>query len=134
RLRGIELAIERVERPADTASVFPDALPVLGTDDGGYWPGVPDKEGATLALRSLQLATSCAVDESAGGVVTGPIAKAQLAAIGFPFPGQTEFMANACGLGPDNAVMMLAGPQLRTVPITVHCPLSEVTERLTTGL
>src|SRR5690606_10383517 len=61
RLRGIELAIERVERPADTASVFPDALPVLGTDDGAYWPGVPDKEGATLALRSLQLATSCAV-------------------------------------------------------------------------
>ena len=30
--------------------------------------------------------------------------------------------------------MMLAGPQLRTVPITVHCPLSEVPSRLSIEL
>ena len=133
-MRGIELATELVDRPLDAAGRFDRALPVFGTDDGHYWPGVPDEDGANLALRSLQLATSLAVGRSAGAVVTGPIAKAQLAAVGFAFPGQTEFMADACGLGTANAVMLLAGPQLRTVPITVHCPLSEVPERLTTGL
>jgi 4-hydroxythreonine-4-phosphate dehydrogenase len=33
-----------------------------------------------------------------------------------------------------NTVMMLAGPSLRTVPITIHTPLSEVASQLTTEL
>ena len=106
---------------------------MLGTDDGDYWPGVPDTDGATLAFRSLQLATSLTVDGKASGLITGPIAKSKLADVGFAFPGQTEFVANACGYGFSHAVMMLAGPHLRSVPITVHCPLSEVPDRLEIG-
>jgi len=67
-----------------------------------------------------------AVAGEAGGVVTGPIAKARLAEVGFAFPGQTEFVAHACGVDAQDAVMLLAGPSLRTVPITVHCALAEV--------
>src|SRR5690606_23839652 len=77
-LRRIDLATELVEQPADAADCFDRALPVVGTDDGAYWPGAPDKDGSNLALRSLQLATSFAVDGSACAVVTGPVAKARL--------------------------------------------------------
>jgi 4-hydroxythreonine-4-phosphate dehydrogenase len=49
-----------------------------------------------------------------------------LALVGFTHPGQTEYVAEACGISPENAVMMLAGPQLRTVPLTVHVALSAV--------
>ncbi len=47
--------------------------------------------------------------------MTGPVAKEQLYAIGFQHPGQTEFVAERCGISPSNVVMMLAGPTLRTV-------------------
>ena len=70
----------------------------------------------------------------AAGIVTGPIAKSLLAAIGFEHPGQTEFVAAASGVAADHAVMMLTGPSLRTVPLTVHCALGEVPGRLSREL
>ena len=71
---------------------------------------------------------------SAAAVVTAPVAKEQLYAIGFQHPGQTEFVAERCGISPGNVVMMLAGPTLRTVPVTTHLPLAEVAQTLTAGL
>ena len=58
--------------------------------------------------------------------MTGPVAKSQLYAIGFTHPGQTEFVAERCGIAGENAVMMLAGPGLRVVPITTHVALADV--------
>ena len=48
----------------------------------------------------------------------------------FTHPGQTEFVAERCGVGKNNAVMMLAGPGLRVVPMTTHIPISTVLELL----
>src|SRR5690606_6790636 len=89
-LRGLKIVVEIIEQPAGATDIFERALPVVGTDDGAYQPGVPDGDGAALALRSLKVATSFAVEGAASAVVTAPIAKAQLAAAGFAFPGQTE--------------------------------------------
>jgi 4-hydroxythreonine-4-phosphate dehydrogenase len=71
---------------------------------------------------------------AASGVVTGPIAKSRLAEVGFTHPGQTEFVAAACGVAAEDAVMLLAGPNLRTVPITVHQALASVPRSLTADL
>ena len=54
--------------------------------------------------------------------------------IGFQHPGQTEFVAERCGISPGNVAMMLAGPTLRTVPVTTHVPLSQVASVLTSAL
>jgi 4-hydroxythreonine-4-phosphate dehydrogenase len=85
-------------------------------------------------LESLKLATGLVIEGKASGLVTGPIAKAELAKVGFGFPGQTEFVADACGVAAEDAVMMLAGPTLRTVPLTVHIPLADVPASLTVEL
>src|SRR3546814_6047673 len=62
------------------------------------------------------------------------VSKQALHGIGYTHPGQTEFIAERCGVTATNAVMMLAGPSLRVVPLTVHIPLAEVPERLTSEL
>lgn len=125
--RGIDLPVERIGDPFAAVDVFDRALPVLpAAADASYRPGEPDDDGARLALASLELAATLAVEGHASALVTGPIAKAELAAIGFAFPGQTEYVADASRVPADDAVMMLAGPQLRTVPMTVHCALAEV--------
>lgn len=132
--RGIELPVETIADPQEAAAVFPRALPVLGEDDGDWTPGTPNRDGARLALASLEAATRLAVSQSAAAVVTGPIAKARLAEAGFEHPGQTEYVAAASGVAAQDAVMMLAGPQLRTVPLTVHVALADVPRLLTRDL
>ncbi|MCB2079135.1 MAG: 4-hydroxythreonine-4-phosphate dehydrogenase PdxA [Novosphingobium sp.] len=133
-MRGLSIAIKSVSAPEEAAAVFPDALPVLGGLDGTYRPGQPDREGAALALASLDAATRLTVDGAAGALVTGPIAKSRLAEVGFDHPGQTEFVAQACGIAAEDAVMMLAGPTLRTVPLTVHAAIADVPGLLSADL
>lgn len=134
KLRGLNVPVRRITDPAEAVSAFSHALPVLGDADGTYAPGEPDREGARLALASLTEAARLAATGVVSGLVTGPIAKSRLAEVGFTHPGQTEFVAEACGVSPDDAVMMLAGPSLRTVPLTVHTALAKVPSLLTTDL
>ena len=127
--------IATLAAPGDAAAAFDTALPLVQVDDPGeIVPGDPNLAGARCALDSLEIAVGLARNGFAGGIVTGPVSKAQLYAIGFNYPGQTEFVAERCGIAASNAVMMLAGPTLRTVPITVHMALADVSRLLTTEL
>ncbi|OAN59983.1 4-hydroxythreonine-4-phosphate dehydrogenase PdxA [Sphingomonas sp. TDK1] len=113
--------------PREAFAVFGEALPVLPLGDTGpVLPGAPNMGTAHIALQSLEVATGLANAGAAGALVTGPVSKAQLYAVGFSHPGQTEFVAERCGITAENAVMMLAGPTLRVVPMTVHVPLAHV--------
>jgi 4-hydroxythreonine-4-phosphate dehydrogenase len=119
--------VVRISDPAEAVEVFPAALPVISVADmGEIVPGSPDVDGARCALQSLELAVGLARSDTAAGLVTGPVSKAQLYGIGFTHPGQTEFVAERCGVSNENAVMMLAGPTLRVVPMTVHVALKDV--------
>lgn len=124
--------IARVGTLAEAERAFATALPVLAVDDEGeIVPGSPDAEGARCALDSLEVAFGVARSGGAGALVTGPVSKAQLYDIGFTHPGQTEFVAERSGIARENAVMLLAGPTLRVVPITTHVPLADVSRLLT---
>jgi 4-hydroxythreonine-4-phosphate dehydrogenase len=108
---------------------------VLSVEDAGdVVPGAPDTDGARCALHSLELAVGLVRTGAARALVTGPVSKARLYAIGFSHPGQTEFVAERFGIAGENAVMMLAGPSLRVVPITTHVPLNAVSSMLTIDL
>jgi len=127
--------VARVDTMAAAAAAFATALPVLSVEDAGeIVPGAPDTDGARCALHSLELAVGLAREGAASALVTGPVSKAQLYGVGFIHPGQTEFVAERCGVARDNAVMMLAGPTLRVVPITTHVPLAAVPGSLTIEL
>lgn len=134
RRRELDVAVCPVKAPDEVAACFADALPVLDIDDLCYTPGTPCDAGATLALNALAAATGLVRSGAAAALITGPIAKSRLARVGFDYPGQTEFVAAACGISPENAVMMLAGPSLRVVPITVHVALRDVPGLLTVEL
>jgi 4-hydroxythreonine-4-phosphate dehydrogenase len=123
--------IDRIDSPDQAGRRFRYALPVLHIHDcKDLTPGKPNADGAHCALQSLELATGFVRSGAAGALVTGPVSKAQLYGIGFTYPGQTEFVAERCGIERGNAVMMLAGPDLRVVPITTHIPLSQLFDAL----
>jgi len=133
-MRGLSVPVARIDDPGQAGAAYANALPVLALQDGTYCPGEPDREGAEIALHSLTQAIALTVSGEANGLVTAPVSKARLAEVGFAHPGQTEFVAEACGAGPDDAVMMLAGPSLRTVPLTIHVALADVSRLVTPAL
>jgi 4-hydroxythreonine-4-phosphate dehydrogenase len=124
-----------IDDPREADSAFDVGLPLLhiSAADGDI-PGRPSVAGAHCSLDALELAVGLARSGSAAAVVTGPVSKQQLYGIGFAHPGQTEFVAERCGISPANVAMMLAGPTLRTVPVTTHTPLAEVAGQLSIGL
>ncbi|MET0249376.1 MAG: 4-hydroxythreonine-4-phosphate dehydrogenase PdxA [Sphingobium sp.] len=127
--------IEIIGAPEDAAEAYHRALPCLQVGSAGkVVPGAPTVEGARVAFQSLETAIGLAHAGSAGGVVTAPVGKEQLYGVGFTHPGQTEFIAERCGVSAQNAVMMLAGPSLKVVPVTIHIPLAQVPNALTIDL
>lgn len=127
--------VEIVEDPQCAGDAFDAGLPLISLPAAEQVvPGEPSVAGAHCSLDALELAVGLARSGSASGVVTGPVSKQQLYGIGFTHPGQTEFVAERCGVASGNVAMMLAGPTLRTVTVTTHIPLSKVPEQLSSGL
>jgi len=127
--------IEIVTNPREADAAFDLGLPLIQLAAAkADVPGHPSVAGAHCSLDALELAVGLARSGSAAAVVTGPVTKEQLYAIGFQHPGQTEFVAERCGVSPGNVVMMLAGPSLRTVPVTTHLQLAGVPRALTSAL
>ncbi len=127
--------MRRIADPADAADLFDKALPCIHVpDESETVPGQPSLDGARCAFQSLEVATGLVRAESAGALVTAPVSKTQLMQVGFSHPGQTEFIAERCGVSRANIVMMLAGPALRVVPLTIHIPYAQVPETLTGAL
>jgi 4-hydroxythreonine-4-phosphate dehydrogenase len=99
-------------------------------------PGKPDASSAPAALASIRQAVTDVREGRAGAVVTNPIAKSVLYRAGFRHPGHTEFLAELAaedGRVPQ-PVMMLWSPVLATVPVTIHVPLREAIEQLSSPL
>lgn len=127
--------VARITDPAQAIDAFDAALPVISVANcAEITLGEPNVDGARCAIEALELAVGLARSNTASGLVTGPVAKAQLYRIGFTHPGQTEFIAERCGISRENAVMMLAGPTLRVVPVTTHIALADVASMLSVAL
>ena len=99
--------------------------------------GHPDPGNGAAAITTIERAARFVKDGFASAIVTNPIAKNVLHAAGFKHPGHTEFLGElAKRLWSVDAqpVMMLAAPELRVVPVTVHVALSSVPVLLTQTL
>lgn len=119
--------------PDSMRARFPGGTPWHATPErGAVEPGSPTSVSAQIAYDCLELATRLAADGMVDALVTAPVSKAGLYSLGFLWPGQTEYMADRAGVA--DFAMMLAGPSLRTVPVTIHVPLSEVGRHLTPAL
>ena len=96
-------------------------------------PGHPVAAHAGGVIAVIERAVRLVQVGLGTAVCTAPINKKALKdGAGFAFPGHTEFLAHLAGV--TRVVMMLACPELRVVPATIHIPLSDVPSALTEAL
>src|SRR5690606_9593100 len=131
RIRSLGLDIPVAETdPAGASEQFAGAFPVVALRNRlADTPGRPVPDNAAGIIESIDRAVADCQAGRAAAVVTLPIAKIALHEAGFAHPGHTEYLAHLAGRHtgrPVFPVMMLAGPLLRTVPVTVHVALAEV--------
>ena len=124
-------AFQVVDAVDQVALVAPDTLAVLPHDFAAIGaPGQPVAANAQGVIDVIARAVALVMAGDASAVCTAPINKKALKdGANFAYPGHTEYLAALAGV--DEVVMMLACPELRVVPATIHIPLCEVPSALT---
>ena len=126
--RAAGVPVRVIDRPEDAPGTGLAVLhePVAEAPE----PGKVQPVNASYTLRSIDRAVALAQEGRAAAVVTNPITKKILVdGAGFAHPGHTEYLAALTGA--PRPVMMLAAPELRVVPVTIHIALANVPGALT---
>ncbi|RCL01724.1 MAG: 4-hydroxythreonine-4-phosphate dehydrogenase [Candidatus Tokpelaia sp. JSC085] len=133
---GLDVPLHKTNE-SDLAAHFDNALPVLPLNSRqSNTPGYPLTTNAAGTVEAIERAIHLVINGLAGAIVTCPIAKKNLYEAGFQYPGHTEFLAHLAQKitgKRTKPVMMFVGPDLKTVPITVHIALRHVPEALDIG-
>jgi 4-hydroxythreonine-4-phosphate dehydrogenase len=129
---GIPLSIRAITHP-DQFLNGDGSLHVIPID----WPvppvfGSPNHHNGQIVIDSIAAAVEFCRSGSTIGMVTNPIQKATLKEAGFRYPGHTEFLASLASVDCGGPLMMLASDELRVVPLTVHVPLRDVPDSIST--
>jgi len=121
-----------LERGARAIGVsLPADLEIVGEGLGdGAVPGKPDERAGAAQVGYLEAGVAAARRGELAALVTAPISKTWARRGGFPFLGHTEMLA--ARLGATDVAMLFAGPKLKVALATVHRPLAEVVDELTT--
>jgi 4-hydroxythreonine-4-phosphate dehydrogenase len=104
-------------------------------------PITPGQTGAAAGAASfawLTQATQLVLEGRCRALVTAPIAKASWQEAGHRYPGQTERLAELCGVEEASMLFTALAPhgrwRLNTLLATTHIPLAEVPQRLNPAL
>lgn len=126
-----DIEIHPIAKPSEIASHKLNILPLSCAVPPK--PGEWQVENAAATISSIEKGVRLVQSGAASALVTNPITKKILVdGAGFKHPGHTEFLAELDGKS--RSVMMLAAPELKVVPTTIHIPLCDVVECLTPAL
>lgn len=126
--------VQLIEKPSQAQAVFAHAVPVIPLKlNTPAVQGQPDSRNAESIITSISEAVRLVQTDAATALITNPISKDVLKQAGFAHPGHTSYLAELCHT-PGEDVMMLAGPSLRVVPVTVHVSLKTAISQLSPEL
>ena len=107
-------------------------IPVLdlaNADPADVPVGVESAAGGRAAVEAVFRACDLTMAGETAAVVTAPLNKAAMHMAGFTYPGHTELLAERTGAG--KITMLLTGPNLRIVHVSMHVGLTEAISRVT---
>lgn len=131
---GLEATISRITDIGDVSDHFHQSLPVIDIPlPKKPTPGEPSTENAQSIIEAIRIATQFCLEGTASAMITAPIAKEVLYGAGFEFPGHTEYIAYLCNEAHNQTrapIMLLAGGGLKVALQTIHIPLKDAINSL----
>jgi len=128
---GPEITLKAIRDPRVILACRPTIYGPHTAEDLRRFPtGRIDAGSGKAAYDAVVAATQAAIAGDVDAVVTAPINKASFAAAGLVWRGHTELLAHLCGV--TDVAMMFWSERLSVVLATIHVPLREVANRLTT--
>lgn len=127
----LDMALNHCKTVSD---VLPGVLNVLEIDlkhEPVPNPGTLTNSSGLVAMRSVDMAIDFSLSEFTSAIVTAPISKEAVNLAGYHIPGHTEYLAENTNSG--RVVMMLVSDKLRVALNSVHIPLSDVSDHLSSG-
>jgi len=91
----------------------------------------PSAEGGRAQIAALDAAADAVLAADADALITGPTSKEAVVLGGTPFTGQTEHLADRCGLARDDVTMLFLGPRLRVGLVTTHLSVRDAAGAVT---
>jgi 4-hydroxythreonine-4-phosphate dehydrogenase len=124
-----------MRRACELVGISSDAINVIQAGapfDAASLPafGRVASSAGLAAGQAVEAATHMALRGKVTAIVTAPLHKEALAQAGIAYPGHTEMLQALCGNPPVR--MMLANDELRTVLVSIHVPLREALDSLST--
>jgi 4-hydroxythreonine-4-phosphate dehydrogenase len=130
-MTGLSCPITEIATPDEALSAVGNALPVLRLSAPVHaLPGDDSTADGRMVIEAIDRAIDASMDGSAAGMATNPIQKSRLYEAGFTSPGHTEYLGQRAGLA-HPPIMLLAGPSLKVVPVTIHLSLKDAVTALT---
>ncbi len=103
---------------------FPSCFEIVDVGDAPARPGLPSREGAAAALRSIETAARMCQSGDADAMVTAPVSKAEISSLGVVFRGHTEHLAAMTGAR--DFIMTFVHGRNSIGLATTHLPIAEV--------
>ena len=128
---GLFCPIAEITTPGEALSIGRNALPVIRLSVPVHTlPGDDSTPDGLMVIESIDRAINASLDGTAAGMATNPIQKSRLYDAGFTTPGHTEYLGQRAGLM-HPPIMLLASPNLKVVPVTIHLSLKDAVAALT---
>ena len=130
---GSKLALQPLASPDQP--LMPGCMPVFQACDtvpDNLQMGVISAGAGKAAYQCVSRAIDDALAGNIKGMITAPLNKQAIHLAGFDFPGHTEILAHRSGDVP--VAMMLANDVIRVVLVTIHIPLSQVSQTISVDL
>ena len=87
---------------------------------GATPPAVPSAQGGRSSIMYIKQAVALARANAAAAIVTAPISKTAMGLAGRNYPGQTELLADLCGVEPLDVAMMFVTEDLKVALVSTH--------------
>jgi 4-hydroxythreonine-4-phosphate dehydrogenase len=127
---GPEIAAKAAADPRVRASCVPVIFEP--PTDASYPIGEVSAAAGRAAYEVIVRAVSAAQRGEVDAIATAPVNKLAFAQAGLQWKGHTDLLAHLCHAA--HVAMMFHAPQLNVVLATVHVPLADVPQQLTTSL
>jgi 4-hydroxythreonine-4-phosphate dehydrogenase len=114
--------------PFSNSAIHVITRTVLNIEDVPW--GKPNSATGKASFEYVTEGIKLCREKRLSGLVTAPISKLGLKLADIDYPGHTEILADRTNT--KRYAMMLAGDKLRVTLVTIHCPLREVADSIST--